>query len=91
LLEFRISANLSTQRPKQGKNINTVRLALEGQDARRSANAIEALEQLLPKKLSRGLVLGLEKNLRGANITMVMCYRIWLPMMTMSSEDLHSR
>ena len=45
--------------------LSTVRLTLEGQDARRSANAIEALEQLLPKKLSRGLVQGLEKNLRG--------------------------
>lgn len=45
--------------------LSTVRLTLEGQDARRSANAIEALEQLLPKKLSRDLVQGLEKNLRG--------------------------
>jgi len=45
--------------------LSTVRLTLEGQDDRRSANAIEALEQLLPKKLSRGLVQGLEKNLRG--------------------------
>jgi hypothetical protein len=45
--------------------LSTVRLTLGSQDDRRSANAIEALEQLLPKKLSRGLVQGLEKNLRG--------------------------
>jgi ATP/ADP translocase len=47
------------------RRLNIVRLALEGQDARRSANAIEVLEQLLPKKLSHDLVRGLEKNLRG--------------------------
>jgi hypothetical protein len=45
--------------------LSTVRSALEGKDARISANAIEVLEHLLPKELSRGLVLGLEKNLRG--------------------------
>lgn len=45
--------------------LSTVRSALEGKDARTSANAIEVLEHLLPKELSRGLVLGLEKNLRG--------------------------
>ena len=45
--------------------LSTVRSALEGQDTRRSANAIEALEQLLPQKLSRALVRGLEKNFHG--------------------------
>lgn len=45
--------------------LSTVRSALEGGDARRSANAIEVLEHLLPKELSRDLVSGLEKNLRG--------------------------
>jgi hypothetical protein len=45
--------------------LSTVRSELEGNDARRSANAIEVLEHILPKELSRGLVLGLDKNLRG--------------------------
>jgi hypothetical protein len=46
--------------------LRTLRSALEGKDARRSANAIEVLEQLLPKKMSHSLVRGLEKNLRRA-------------------------
>jgi hypothetical protein len=45
--------------------LSTVRLALEGNDARLSANAIEVLEHLLPRELSRDLVLGLEKDLQG--------------------------
>ena len=45
--------------------LGTVRSALEGKDPRRNANAIEVLEHLLPKELSRALVQGIEKNLRG--------------------------
>jgi len=62
-LAFDILRGLENDDPS--RRLSTVRLALEGHDARRSANAIEALEQLLPKKLSRGLVQGVEKNLRG--------------------------
>jgi hypothetical protein len=47
--------------------LSTVRSALEGEDARSGANAIEVLEHLLPKELSRGLVHGIEKNLRGGS------------------------
>jgi len=45
--------------------LSIVRSALEGQDTRRRANAIEALEQLLPKKMSQALIRGLEKNFHG--------------------------
>ncbi len=63
-LAFDILRDLENEDPS--RRLSTVRLALEGQDARRNANAIEVLEQLLPKKLSCGLVLGLEKNSREA-------------------------
>ncbi len=45
--------------------LSIVRSALEGKDLRRRANAIEALEQLLPQKMSQTLVRGLEKNFHG--------------------------
>ena len=45
--------------------LTTVRSALEGKEVRSSDNAIEVLEHLLPKELSRGLMQGFEKNLRG--------------------------
>lgn len=54
------------EKEDHSKRLSAVRLALEGQDARRIANAIEVLEQLLPQKLSCLLVRGLERNLRGA-------------------------
>ena len=42
--------------------LSIVRSALEGKDLRRKANAIEALEQLLPPEMSQTLVRSLEKN-----------------------------
>ncbi|ORJ60484.1 Npt1/Npt2 family nucleotide transporter [Geothermobacter hydrogeniphilus] len=45
--------------------LRTVREALQGGDARHRANALEALEQLVPHSLAYGLVRGLEKDLQG--------------------------
>lgn len=45
--------------------LRTICSALEGDDMRRRSNAFEALELFFPQRISRDLVRGLEKSLRG--------------------------
>lgn len=58
-ISFEVLCDLEKEDPSG--RLQAIRVAVEGDDVRRRANALEALEQLVPQSLSRGLVRGLEK------------------------------